>query len=196
MANQCALDANGALLDASDIQFYQSESDEKALPVVSSEPPQRRSTRKRKTDRLTESLAAEKVDDDGQPLAPRVPRARATVTTRIKLLPESVSDEEDEDFDDLPDLEEVSHSSDEGSDSESDVEMVDNEETFYRQRLSSARWGGLVEAPNPPQVLRHQAQGRRVHLAPKAQWRRGQKPNLSILRCCFQECRRHCGQAG
>ncbi|KAJ7877433.1 hypothetical protein B0H14DRAFT_3783555 [Mycena olivaceomarginata] len=129
MADQCALGTSGTLLDASDIPFYESESDEKALPAVSSELPQRRSTRKRKTDRMTQYLAAEKADDDGQPPAPRVPRARATGATRTKFIPESVSDEEDEDFDDLPDLEEVSHSSDEGSDSESDFDMVDNEET-------------------------------------------------------------------
>jgi hypothetical protein len=199
MADQCALGTSGTLLDASDIPFYESESDEKALPAVSSgvspffityilwnnvcisELPQRRSTRKRQTDRMTQYLAAEKADDDGQPPAPRVPRARATGATRTKFIPESVSDEEDEDFDDLPDLEEVSHSSDEGSDSESDFDMVDNEEvspisappirthcvwlarrSFVFKDCPSAWWGGLVEAPNPLQVLRHQAQGQRV----------------------------------
>jgi hypothetical protein len=82
----------------------------------------------------------------------------------------------------------VSHSSDESSDSESDVEMVNNEEVsfisappirthsvwlarrhFAVKDCPSARWGGLVEAPNPPQVLWHQAQGRRVCQRPTPQ---------------------------
>jgi hypothetical protein len=97
--------------------------------ILATEQPQRRSTRKRNTDRLTEFLTAEKADDDGQPPALRVPRARATNTgaVRTKFVPESVSEEEDEDFD-MPDLEELSHSSDDESDDESDTEQLDNAE--------------------------------------------------------------------
>jgi hypothetical protein len=97
--------------------------------ILATEQPQSRSTRKRHIDRLTESLAAEKPDDDGQPLAPQVPCAHATNTGAVctKFVPESVSEEEDEDFD-LPDLEEVSHSSDDESDDESETEQLDNAE--------------------------------------------------------------------
>ncbi|KAJ7867484.1 hypothetical protein B0H14DRAFT_3441698 [Mycena olivaceomarginata] len=103
------------------------------------------------TDRLTESLAAENAEDDGQPLAPRMSHARATGTihTKTKFIPESVSEEEDEDFDDLPDLEEVSHSSDEGSDSESDFEMIDNEELadLLSSKTVPARGGAVSSKP-------------------------------------------------
>ncbi|KAJ7920032.1 hypothetical protein B0H13DRAFT_2319811 [Mycena leptocephala] len=71
-------------------------------------------------------IAAEKADDDGQPPAPRVPRARTTNTgaARTKLVAQSVSEDEDEDFD-LPELEDVSHSSEGDSDDESDTEQLD-----------------------------------------------------------------------
>jgi hypothetical protein len=81
----------------------------------------RRGTRKRDTDKLAQSLAAEKADDDGNPFidAPKRSRAKAN---RVKLVPESVSDEEDDDFE-LPDL--IDPSDSEGSDDEMDV---DNDE--------------------------------------------------------------------
>ncbi|KAJ6526319.1 hypothetical protein B0H19DRAFT_1275688 [Mycena capillaripes] len=63
MADQCALEADGNLLPASAIDFYESESDTKALPPTNG---LRRSTRKRDTDKWTQSLAAEKEDDDGK----------------------------------------------------------------------------------------------------------------------------------
>ncbi|KAJ6549522.1 hypothetical protein DFH09DRAFT_1086769 [Mycena vulgaris] len=67
MADQCAVSSGGDLFDASNILFYGSESDETALPTVTiDQPPQRRSTRKTQTDRLTQSLAAEHEDEDGE----------------------------------------------------------------------------------------------------------------------------------
>ncbi|KAJ7817018.1 hypothetical protein B0H13DRAFT_1923190 [Mycena leptocephala] len=103
MSDQCAPDANGNLKDASEIDFYESESDTKALAAKST------------------VFAAEKADDDGNPFidAPKRSRAKAN---RVKLVPESVSDEEDDDFE-LPDL--IDPSDSEGSDDEMDV---DNDE--------------------------------------------------------------------
>ncbi|KAJ7793441.1 hypothetical protein B0H13DRAFT_2393670 [Mycena leptocephala] len=65
MTDQCARDANGNLKDASEIDFHDSESDTKALPPKSTE--LRRGTRERDTNKLAQSLAAEKTDDDGNP---------------------------------------------------------------------------------------------------------------------------------
>ncbi|KAF8214667.1 hypothetical protein K438DRAFT_1749761 [Mycena galopus ATCC 62051] len=81
----------------------------------------RRGTRKRDTDELTQSLATEKADEDGNPFfdGPRKSHARVP---RVKAVPESVSDQEDNGFE-LPDL--VDPSDSEGSDDEMDV---DNDE--------------------------------------------------------------------
>jgi hypothetical protein len=67
------------------------------------------------TDRLTESLAAEAEDDDGNGPVPRAPRPRAANSARVKFVPESPSEEEDADFSDseLPELLDVSDSEDE-----------------------------------------------------------------------------------
>ncbi|KAF8170047.1 hypothetical protein K438DRAFT_1773969 [Mycena galopus ATCC 62051] len=109
---------NGILKDATDITFYESESDEKPLPSVSGIVPSRCSARTRNTNRFTKSLAAQKAEDDRNTPIQRRSNA-STPRPRIKHIPESPSDEEDEDFDDLPALEDVLHSSDEGeSDSE------------------------------------------------------------------------------
>ncbi|KAJ7936410.1 hypothetical protein B0H13DRAFT_1853473 [Mycena leptocephala] len=129
MSEQCARDSNGNLKDATDITFYESESDEKALPPVSGAVPSRRSTRTRNTEKLTTSLAAEKADDDGNAPAQRRSNAGAP-RPRIKHVPESTSDEEGEDFDDLPVLEDVSYSSDEGE-SDSEDFGVDHDEIAY-----------------------------------------------------------------
>ncbi|KAJ6576277.1 hypothetical protein B0H10DRAFT_1963588 [Mycena sp. CBHHK59/15] len=93
-----------------------------ALPTKAKE--LRRGTRKRETDKLTWSLTAEKANNDGNPFieAPKRPRARAP---RVKVVPESISDQEDDDYE-LPDLVDVSDSSDdEGGDDEMDI---DNDE--------------------------------------------------------------------
>ncbi|KAJ7907502.1 hypothetical protein B0H13DRAFT_1879547 [Mycena leptocephala] len=125
MSPQCARDADGNLKDASEIEFYDSESDDKPLPAVQGGPV-RRSTRRRQTDRLTESLAAENADEDGNPQmkrAPRAPCAGAPRAPRTKIVPETQSEEEDDDFD-MPGLESVSDS----DDSDGEYDMVDNEE--------------------------------------------------------------------
>ncbi|KAJ7701611.1 hypothetical protein B0H14DRAFT_3649922 [Mycena olivaceomarginata] len=106
-------------INDADIEFYESESDTKAIPAKSTG--LRRGTRKRETDKLTESLAAEKADDDGNPFFEGPKKSRARVS-RVKAVPESVSDQEDDDFE-LPDL--VDPSDSEGSDDEMDV---DNDE--------------------------------------------------------------------
>ncbi|KAF8144480.1 hypothetical protein K438DRAFT_1782764 [Mycena galopus ATCC 62051] len=110
MSDQCARDSNGNLKDATDITFYESESDEKPLPSVSGMVLSRCSARTRNTNRFTKSLAAQKAD-----MTETLPFS----VVPMRHIPESPSDEEDEDFDDLPALEDVLHSSDEGeSDSE------------------------------------------------------------------------------
>ncbi|KAJ7709261.1 hypothetical protein B0H16DRAFT_1481047 [Mycena metata] len=116
MAAQCALDGAGNLLPASSITFYESESDDKPIAASSTENGPRRGGRKRNTDRLTQSLAAEAQDDDGNTAAPRAPRPRAANAARAKFVPESPSDEEDADFSDseLPELMAVSDSSSDG----------------------------------------------------------------------------------
>ncbi|KAJ7135710.1 hypothetical protein C8R44DRAFT_952191 [Mycena epipterygia] len=109
--------------DASEIEFYNSESDEKALPAVSTEGPIRRSTRKRQTDKLTAILAAEHADEDGNPQTKHVPRVGAPRAPRVKTVPETPSEEEDDDFE-MPDLRAASDS----EDSDSEDEDVDNDE--------------------------------------------------------------------
>ncbi|KAJ6592267.1 hypothetical protein DFH09DRAFT_1273369 [Mycena vulgaris] len=122
MSDQCARDSAGNLLDASQIDFYESESDEKALPAVIVPP--RRGDRKRRTDKLAASLLVEQEDKDGHAPVRRAPRATRTTSTRVKAVPESISEEEDEDFA-MPDLKDASDSED--SDSE-DEQGVDNDE--------------------------------------------------------------------
>ncbi|KAJ6608864.1 hypothetical protein B0H10DRAFT_1955084 [Mycena sp. CBHHK59/15] len=119
MSDQCARNANGNLKDASEIEFYESESDAKPLPTKLTK--LHHGTRKRDTDKLAQSLAAEKANNDGNPFIEGPKRSRAKAP-RIKAVPESVSDQEDNDFE-LPDLIDPSHS--EGSDDEMDI---DNDE--------------------------------------------------------------------
>ncbi|KAJ7933264.1 hypothetical protein B0H13DRAFT_1856294 [Mycena leptocephala] len=120
MSDKPARDANGNLRDAADMEFYESESDTRPLPAPSAPQP-RRGDRKRATDKLTESLAAEKADDDGNAFVARPKRSRAKAP-RVKAVPESVSDQEDSDFE-LPDL--VDPSDSEGSDDEMDVDNTE-----------------------------------------------------------------------
>ncbi|KAJ6611565.1 hypothetical protein B0H10DRAFT_2192880 [Mycena sp. CBHHK59/15] len=120
MSDQPARDANGNLRDSADMEFYESESDTRPLPAPSAPQP-RRGDRKRATDKLTESLAAEKADDDGNAFMARPKRSRAKAP-RVKAVPESVSDQEDSDFE-LPDL--VDPSDSEGSNDEMDVDNTE-----------------------------------------------------------------------
>jgi hypothetical protein len=87
----------------------------------------RRGTRKRETDKLTQYLAAEKADNDGNPFidAPKRSRAKAN---RVRTVPESVSDQEDDDFE-LPDL--IDPSDSERSDDEMDVDNDEVRIKFY-----------------------------------------------------------------
>ncbi|KAJ6481152.1 hypothetical protein C8R45DRAFT_1151991 [Mycena sanguinolenta] len=122
---QCALDPNGKLKDASEILFYDSESDDKPISVSATRPT-RRSTRKRQTDKLTESLEAEHADEDGNLQMKRAPAASRA--PRVKRVPETQSEEEDEDFDsDMPGLQPLSDSDDSAGE-ESDCELIDNDE--------------------------------------------------------------------
>ncbi|KAJ6609450.1 hypothetical protein B0H10DRAFT_2225969 [Mycena sp. CBHHK59/15] len=114
MSDQPAWDANGNLRDAADMEFYESESDTRPLTAPSAH-------RKRATDKLTESLAAEKADDDGNAFVAHPKRSRAKAP-RVKAVPEFVSDQEDSDFE-LPDL--VDPSDSEGSDDEMDVDNTE-----------------------------------------------------------------------
>ncbi|KAJ7833665.1 hypothetical protein B0H13DRAFT_1914471 [Mycena leptocephala] len=136
MSNQCALDARGNPLPTEDIVFYHSESDDtpllsskglylllfhKHLLIVSPEP--RRSTRQRQTDKLTQSLAAEKQDKDGNSIPTKV---RAPVRKAVRQ-PNTVvfsSDEDDNDF------EGSSSDSDSSDDSDScpSLMSLDNDE--------------------------------------------------------------------
>ncbi|KAF7344637.1 hypothetical protein MVEN_01623900 [Mycena venus] len=118
---QCAWDSDGNLKDASEIELYSSESDDKPIPTAQTAT--RRSTRKRQTDKLTEGLTAEHADADGNPQtkrAPVAPRAGAPRAPRVKRVPETRSEEEDDDFDaDMPALEDVSDS--DASDTEGEL---------------------------------------------------------------------------
>ncbi|KAJ6610653.1 hypothetical protein B0H10DRAFT_2437905 [Mycena sp. CBHHK59/15] len=82
MSDQPARDANGNLRDAADMEFYESESDTRPLPAPSAPQP-RRGDRKRATDKLTESLAAEKADDDDDAFVARPKRSRAKAPREI-----------------------------------------------------------------------------------------------------------------
>ncbi|KAJ7863906.1 hypothetical protein B0H13DRAFT_2281978, partial [Mycena leptocephala] len=136
MSDQCALDARGNPLPTEDIFPYHSESDDtplssskglylllfhKHLLIVSPEPC--RSTRQRQTDKLTQSLAVEKQDEDGNsiPIKVRAPVRKAVRQPNIMVFS---SDEDDDDF-------EVSDSdSDSSDDSDSCPSLVslDNDE--------------------------------------------------------------------
>lgn len=87
--------------------------------------PVRRSTRKRQTDKLTESLAAEHADEDGNPQmkrAPAGPQAGNPRAPRVKRIPETQSEDEDDDFDpEMPSLKNVSDS----NASDTEVEPMD-----------------------------------------------------------------------
>ncbi|PPQ79924.1 hypothetical protein CVT25_002998 [Psilocybe cyanescens] len=73
MTDQCALDSSGNLKNASDILFYESESDEHpihkpaAATNVISNHAQGRGYHTKKTQKLLDSLLTEQLDDDGQP---------------------------------------------------------------------------------------------------------------------------------
>ncbi|KAJ6603540.1 hypothetical protein DFH09DRAFT_1301326 [Mycena vulgaris] len=112
MSDQCALDANGNLREAEDIEFYASSLTPK--PCL----------QHRAAANFVTSLADQKADDDGNPFikAPRRARVTTKKSTRVKAVPESPSDEEDEDY---PDLIDASDSED--SDSKSEM-AVDNDE--------------------------------------------------------------------
>ncbi|KAJ7808621.1 hypothetical protein B0H13DRAFT_2385778 [Mycena leptocephala] len=160
MSDQCALDSGGQLKDASDIDFYDSESDEKALPRAPPDDAPRRSSRKRLTDKLTESLAAENADEDGNPLMKRAPRASAARVERVKIVPETQSEEEDENFE-MPALQDVSDSEDDNSDSEN--EGVGNDEVQQLADLLSSKTvlahGGARSSK--PQTRRKPSAGKR-----------------------------------
>ncbi|KAJ7440565.1 hypothetical protein B0H11DRAFT_2252899 [Mycena galericulata] len=116
MSDQCAQDSDGNLKDASEITFYESESDEKALPAVPSGP-LRRGIRKRNTDKLAEGLMAENADEDGNPQMKRAPRGSTARAARVQTVAETPSEEEDDDFE-MPGLEDVSDSDDSDSSSQ------------------------------------------------------------------------------
>ncbi|KAK7007663.1 ribonuclease H-like domain-containing protein [Favolaschia claudopus] len=127
MSDQCALDKNGSLKDASEIDFYNSESDERPTEPSSAPAGPRRSFRKRDTTKLTLYLEAQKADDDGNPkAAPKTKISTAPRAPRTKQVPETAAEAADEDFDDMPELGDVSDSEDE-FDGDSDAEL-DNDE--------------------------------------------------------------------
>ncbi|KAJ7909897.1 hypothetical protein B0H13DRAFT_2329947 [Mycena leptocephala] len=85
MSDQCALDANGKLKDASQIDVYESESDTRAIAAKSTG--LRRDTRKRDTDKLAQSLAAQKADGDGihSLAAPKIAHKSSSVEGRSRI---------------------------------------------------------------------------------------------------------------
>ncbi|KAJ7480416.1 hypothetical protein B0H11DRAFT_1990130, partial [Mycena galericulata] len=88
MSTQPARDANGDLLPTEKITFYQSESDE--TPISSTKEP-RRSTRARQTDKLAESLTAEKQDEDGNPIPAKVRTVEKATRGPFKAVFSSIS---------------------------------------------------------------------------------------------------------
>ncbi|KAJ7239078.1 hypothetical protein C8J57DRAFT_1478487 [Mycena rebaudengoi] len=115
-------DAVNSLKDASEILFYNSESDDIPLPNALTGV-LRRGGRKRNTDKLTESLAAEHADENGNAKTKSAHHASGPHAPRVKTVPETLSEEEDDDFE-MPGLEEVSDS----DDSDSGDEDIDNDE--------------------------------------------------------------------
>ncbi|KAJ7816998.1 hypothetical protein B0H13DRAFT_1923216 [Mycena leptocephala] len=101
------------------MEFYKSN---RPLPAPSAPQPHR-GDRTRATEKLTESLATEKADDDGNAFVACPKRARAQAP-RVKAVPEFVSDQEDSDFV-LPGL--VDPSDSEGSDNEMDIDNTECE---------------------------------------------------------------------
>ncbi|KAJ6621571.1 hypothetical protein B0H10DRAFT_2187885 [Mycena sp. CBHHK59/15] len=91
------------------------------LPTLLAAAKPRCGNHKRATGKLTESLAAEKADDDGNAFVAH-PKHSHAKAPHIKAVPESVSDQEDSDFE-LPDL--VDPSNSEGSDDEMDVDNTE-----------------------------------------------------------------------
>ncbi|KAJ6549521.1 hypothetical protein DFH09DRAFT_1319998 [Mycena vulgaris] len=81
--------------------------------------------------------------------APHAPRARAASSTRAKFVPESLGEEDDEDY---PDLVEVSDSEDDNSDSE-DAEDVPNDEIadLLSSKTVPARGGTASSKPQTRQ---------------------------------------------
>ncbi|KAJ7242281.1 hypothetical protein C8J57DRAFT_1477478 [Mycena rebaudengoi] len=122
MSDQSALNADNSVKDASEILFYNSESDDIPLPNALTGV-LRRGGRKRNTDKLTESLAAEHADENGNAKTKSAHHASGPRAPRVKTVPETLSEEEDDDLE-MPGLEEVSDS----NDSDSEDEDIDNDE--------------------------------------------------------------------
>ncbi|KAJ7495644.1 hypothetical protein B0H11DRAFT_1910397 [Mycena galericulata] len=200
MSDQCAQDSDGNLKDASKITFYESESDEKALPAVPSGP-LRRGIRKRNTDKLAEGLTAENADEDGNPQMKRAPRAGTARAARVQTVAETPSEEEDDDFE-MPGLEDVSDS----DDSDSEYELVDNNEantldfsSFYFQSEGSLQLSDILAsktvparggASSKPQTRQKASAGKRKQLdepasAPPA--KKGDAPPKKATRVTIEE---------
>ncbi|KAF4620482.1 hypothetical protein D9613_001145 [Agrocybe pediades] len=70
--HQCAVGADGKLRDAKDIPWYHDADD--AAPINDPNSQQGRGKRVKNTTKLEASLAAQKQDDDGKPIAPKAQR--------------------------------------------------------------------------------------------------------------------------
>ncbi|TFK33872.1 hypothetical protein BDQ12DRAFT_727398 [Crucibulum laeve] len=131
MSAQCALKPDGQLKDANDIKFFLSESDERPIE----KPDLRRGSRVKKTQKLTESLAKEHLNEFGQPLKAKSSvshhQRRPKTAKKPKLastLEETLSNLNDSDFEII--------SSDESSSSDSEEDIVLSN-TEIAQSLSS-----------------------------------------------------------
>lgn len=144
-SDQCALNPDGSLKDASEIEFIHDPDD--ARPVTSSTTqPLGRGHRTKRMDLFSKSIAREQLgsdieDDEGFVAPPKRRRARRTVanTGRTASLgtrnsferlsgEENATDADDGNFsDDIPALQSCSDS-DDGGDTDTDFEMITNEE--------------------------------------------------------------------
>ncbi|KAK7056101.1 Transposase-like protein [Favolaschia claudopus] len=118
MTDQCALDTNDNLKDTSEIGFYESETNAKAISAKSTE--LHRSGRKRQADNFALYLRAEKADNNGNPIVEAPKKSRSTAPRN----------EEDKNYDDngneISGLADVCDSSD-NEDSDNGMD-IDNEE--------------------------------------------------------------------
>jgi hypothetical protein len=152
MPDQCALDSSGNLKDAKDITFYESESDDRPISnnsgpsttqlegtnsipqgqyfrtahifiFISTLRTAGRGFRSKNTQKLQDSLSAEKLDVNGQPEKPSTQKKHRRRAKKLKTTPKnhpSVSDGSGDDIDFVV-------SADESTDSEQE-ELITNQE--------------------------------------------------------------------
>ncbi|KAF9542092.1 hypothetical protein CPC08DRAFT_770487, partial [Agrocybe pediades] len=129
-SDQCAVDANGQLRDAKDIDWFHDVDDTSPIQAVNTlNSEQGRGKRVKNTSKLEASLAAEKLDDNGQPIAPKPQRRSAGNPKPVR--------QQDTDIDMDDDGAYVISSGSEDEDDGSSSEFSDNEIVVTNDELAS-----------------------------------------------------------